>query len=48
MPSHIKKLARSCRANRGLLLSLLIISAIVVRYNQTGFARSLPPAARPP
>lgn len=47
MPFHIKKLARSCRANRGLLLSLLIISAIVVRYNQTGFARSLPPGSRP-
>ena len=49
MPSHIKKLARSCRANRGLLLSLLLISMIVVRYNQTGFARSLPAEpGRPP
>lgn len=47
MPSHIKKLARSCRANRGLLLSLLLISMIVVRYNQTGFARSLPAGTRP-
>lgn len=47
MPSHIKKLARSCRANRGLLLSLLLISMIVVRYNQTGFARSLPAGSRP-
>lgn len=47
MPSHIKKLARSCRANRGLLLSLLLISMIVVRYNQTGFARSLPAGTQP-
>ena len=47
MPSHIKKLARSCHANRGLLLSLLLISAIVVRYNQTGFTSSLPPGCQP-
>lgn len=47
MLSHIKKLARSCRANRGLALSLLLISVIVVRYNQTGFALSLPAGSRP-
>lgn len=47
MLSHEKKLLRSCRANRGLLLSLLIISVIVVRYNQTGFARSLPAGTQP-
>lgn len=47
MLSHEKKLLRSCRANRGLLLSPLTISVIVVRYNQTGFARSLPPNSRP-
>lgn len=47
MLSHEKKLLRSCRANRGLVLSLLIISAIVVRYNQTGFALSLPARSRP-
>ena len=47
MPSHIKKLTRSFHANRGLLLSLLLISIIVVRYNQTGFARSLPAGTQP-
>lgn len=47
MLSHEKKLMRSCRANRGLVLSLLVISAIVVRYNQTGFALSLPAGSCP-
>lgn len=47
MLSHIKKLSRSCRANKGLVLSLLLVSIIVVRYNQTGFARSLPPGIQP-
>lgn len=47
MLSHEKKLMRSCRANRGLVLSLLTISVIVVRYNQTGFALSLPAGSYP-
>ena len=47
MLSHEMKLLRSCRANRGLVLSLLIISVIVVRYNQTGFALSLPAGSCP-